>query len=314
MKKALLITNLGTPDAPTPEALKKYLGQFLMDKRVIQLWYPFRWLLVHGIILRVRPKKSAKMYDNVWTEEGSPLLTISQSIVRKLQDRLGDQYIVKLGMRYGSPSIESALHHLQKESDDITVLPMFPQFSHTTTSSVYDAVAKVKTKASIRRIQDYHNHPDYIAALANTVKQHWETHDKPELLLMSFHGIPQVYVKRGDVYADHCHETARLLAEALGLQDNEWKITFQSRLGLQKWLMPYTDKVLEKLPKEGITSVHAICPGFSVDCLETIDEIGKENKDVFMNAGGKAFSYIPALNDSDAQIECLVKILENQPS
>jgi len=317
-KTGVLIVNLGTPAAPTPSAVRHYLNEFLSDPRVIDkprwLW----WFILHGIILRIRPFKAAHAYKQVWTEQGSPLLTISQSQTQKLQSALTKKYktvSVSLGMRYGSPSIASGLKQLQKDNvNNIIVLPLYPQYSATTTASTYDAIAQAlkswRYLPGIHFINHYHDNLLYIQALADSIRTCWNAKPQPDKLLMSFHGLPKSYLKAGDPYFCECQKTARLLAEELNLNHDEWAISFQSRVGVEEWLTPYTEKTLEEWGQQGIKSVDVVCPGFSADCLETLEEIDMQNRDVFLNAGGESYHYIPALNDSEKHIEMMLSLVE----
>ena len=314
----VLITNLGTPDAPTPAALRKYLAEFLSDPRVIETPRLLWWPILHGIILRVRPRRSARAYRKVWTEAGSPLLAISEKQCGAIRAELesdGDPSLhIELGMRYGNPSIRSALEKLQGyKVRKLIILPLYPQYSAATTASAFDAVAGVlKTWRHIPQlsmITGYHDHPGYIDALAESVRSHWAQSGRPDKLLFSFHGLPKSYVLAGDPYADECRATARLVARQLGLDENLWNISFQSRFGPREWLQPYTDKLLQEWSHRGIGNVQVICPGFAADCLETLEEIAIQNRDLFLSAGGKTFTYIPALNDSPAHITALCGII-----
>ena len=317
----ILITNLGTPDAPTPAALRKYLAQFLSDPRVIETPRLLWWPLLHGIILRLRPRRSARAYREVWTEDGSPLLAISKRQCEALRSALGEgsgePYWVELGMRYGNPSIRSALEKLRSYNiNRLLVLPLYPQYSAATTASAFDAVADVlktwRRIPELRMIRSYHDDPGYIAALAQSIRNHWAQHGTPDKLLFSFHGLPKSYVLAGDPYRDECVASARLAARQLDLPGDAWEVSFQSRFGPRKWLQPYTDKLLRKWGKSGIGNIHVVCPGFAADCLETLEEIRILNRDFFLAAGGKNFSYIPALNDNPAHIAALCAIIRSQ--
>ncbi len=315
----VLITNLGTPDAPTPAALRKYLGEFLADPRVIETPKIIWWFVLHCIILRTRPRRSAEAYKKVWTENGSPLLDISIKQTNKIQSEISKHIDgpikVELAMRYGNPSIEAGLEKLRAaNAKRILIFPLYPQYSAATTASTFDAVSDVLKKwrwiPEIRMINHYHDNPDYITALSNSIKAYWQTHTKPEKLLFSFHGLPKDYFLAGDPYHCECHKTARLVAEKLELPEDEWQLTFQSRFGPREWLQPYTDITLKELAANGTKSVQIICPGFSADCLETIEEIDMQNRDFFTEAGGEEFSYIPALNDSDEHIDVICKLIQ----
>jgi ferrochelatase len=317
-KLGILLVNLGSPDAPTPSAVRRYLAQFLSDPRVIESNRLLWWLILHGIILRIRPARAAKAYQKVWTDDGSPLIHISRlqtrAIQKKLEDRFRGNVIADLAMTYGKPSIESGLEALRKAgARRLLILPLYPQYSATTTAAVFDEVTRVlqgwRWLPDLRMINQYHDHPKYIEALANSIKKQWRENDRGELLLFSFHGIPQRYVDSGDPYFCHCQKTARLVADKLGLNPSEWKVVFQSRFGREAWLQPYCSVTLQELPAAGVKSVDVICPGFAADCLETLEEIRIENRDLFIDAGGKTFNYIPCLNDSKDHIEALCEIL-----
>lgn len=315
----ILLANLGTPDAPTPEALRRYLAEFLWDPRIVDMPRPLWWLILHGFILRVRPKRSAAAYKGVWTEKGSPLMTISrqqtEALSQVLQQRLRGPVVVELGMRYGNPSIASAMERLRAaNAQRVLVLPLYPQYSCSTTASTFDAVAAtVKTwrlLPELRFVNQYHDDAGYIAALVASIREDWASRERPEKLLFSFHGTPKRFHTQGDPYFCHCHKTARLVAERLGLADDQWVLTFQSIFGREEWLKPYTIEVLRQLAKDGIKSVDVVCPGFSADCLETIEEISVENREAFEKAGGEHFRYIPALNDRHDHIEALATLVQ----
>ena len=313
-KTAILLVNLGSPTEPTPKAVRRFLKQFLWDKRVVNIPRPVWWLILHCFVLTFRPKKSAHAYQAIWTEHGSPLTLYTKALTEKLAKALPD-YTVDYAMRYGEPSIASRLRSFKQAGvDEVVVLPLYPQYSSTTTASVYDdLIAEFNAQwhiPSFKFISDYHNNPQYIHALAESIKQSWQQHGKRELLLLSFHGVPAFLTQKGDPYFYHCQKTAELLATELGLSDKQWRLVFQSRFGKAEWLKPYCVETLEALPKEGITSVDVICAGFSVDCLETLEEIAITNKEIFIEAGGKDYHYIPALNDSDAHVQVLLNVLE----
>jgi protoporphyrin/coproporphyrin ferrochelatase len=326
---AVLLCNLGTPDAPTAPALRRYLGEFLSDHRVVEIPKPIWWLILHGIILRFRPAKSAKKYESIWIAPdkegrggGSPLKVWSEKNALQLQGSLaqrGHRVRVLLGMRYGNPSIPSQLDALKKEGfKRILILPLYPQYSGTTSASVFDAVytwaAKVRTVPELRFVNHYHDHPGYIDALASRITSHWQTHGRSDKLIMSFHGVPERTLHLGDIYHCECYKTARLLAEKLGLKKEQYQLTFQSRFGKAKWLEPYTEPTLIALAQSGVKSVDVVCPGFPVDCLETLEEISMEAKEAFLHAGGKEFSYIPCLNDSQPWITALADVAEQHLS
>ncbi|MCW8109182.1 ferrochelatase [Alteromonas ponticola] len=318
-KIGVLITNLGTPDEPTAKALKRYLKQFLSDPRVVEVPKLIWWMVLNGVILNIRPRRSAKAYRTVWTKEGSPLLTITQQQTNALRARLrkhhGEDIVVDFAMRYGNPGIEQVANNMLDQGvRKLMVLPLYPQYCASTTASTFDAIASLFTRRrwlpDFRFISSYHDHPYYIQTLAESIRQHWATNGKTDKLIFSFHGIPKRYLTNGDPYFCHCHKTSRLLAEALNLDNTQYETTFQSRFGREEWLQPYTDFRLKALPAEGIKSVQVVCPGFSADCLETLEEIAVENRDYFMNAGGERYEYIPALNDQPDHIESLAKIIE----
>jgi ferrochelatase len=321
-KTGVLLINLGTPDAPTAQALRRYLAEFLWDRRVVDLPRPLWWLILHGIILRTRPAKSAAAYKSVWREGGSPLLVISRQQQQKLQalldEKAAGRYHVALGMRYGNPSIASALEELRnRDVEELIVLPLYPQNSCSTTGSSFDALAMAMQQHRFvppqRFIADYHDHPLYIKALAETVRGAWQQHPQPDRLVISFHGTPRRFRDEGDLYYEQCQATARLLAAELGLADGQWLVSFQSRFGKEEWLKPYTDVTLQELPEQEVKSVDVICPGFSADCLETLEEIAKENRDYFLHSGGEQFHYIPALNAGQSHIELFAELIA-QPS
>lgn len=314
----ILAVNLGTPRAPTATAVRRYLAQFLGDPRVIE--YPrWRWLpILHGIVLRTRPRRVAKAYASIWEEGGSPLMVISRRQVDALQQalsrRMPGPVHVELAMSYGEPSIPHALEALRgKGARRILLLPMYPQYSGSTTGSVFnatvDALSQYRWVPEFRYIQHYADDPGYIGALAQSVRHHREQHGAGDLLLMSFHGVPRRYLLNGDPYHCLCHKTARLVAAELGLSDHEWKITFQSRFGREPWLQPYTDETVAALGRDGLKRLDVICPGFAADCLETIEEIAGENREIFQAAGGGELRYIPALNDSAAHIAALADLV-----
>lgn len=313
---AVLLCNLGTPEAPTPPALRRYLAQFLADPRVVEIPKLAWALILHGIILRVRPAKSAAKYATVWTPEGSPLKVWTEKQARLLQDLLGERGLrvrVAYAMRYGQPAIGPTLDALKREGvRRVLVLPAYPQYSGATTASVIDDVARwaLKTRhlPELRFINHYHDDPAYIAALAQTVREHWQREGRGERLVMSFHGMPERTLHLGDPYHCECLKTGRLLAEALGMRDGEWLVTFQSRFGKAKWLQPYTEPSLIKLAQDGVKAVDVVCPGFAADCLETLEEINQEAREAFLHAGGQRFGYVPCLNDHPAGMRALAEL------
>ena len=317
-RTAILLCNLGTPDAPTAPALRRYLGQFLSDQRVVEIPKALWWLILHGIILRTRPAKSAAKYATVWTEGGSPLAvwtTKQATLLRGWLGEAGQNVLVRPAMRYGNPSIASQLDALKAEgATRILILPLYPQYSGTTTASVFDAVytwaARTRNVPELRFVNRYHDDAGYIDALAATVRAHWKLHGPPDKLVMSFHGVPERTLLLGDPYHCESHKTARLLAERLGLQKSDWQLTFQSRFGKAKWLEPYTEPTLIEMGKAGVGRVDVICPGFTGDCLETLEEINQEAREAFLHAGGKEFHYIACLNDSPQWITALSAVAQ----
>lgn len=317
-RTAVLLCNLGTPDAPTPAAVRRYLAEFLSDHRVVEIPRLLWWLILHGIILRFRPAKSAAKYASIWTQEGSPLKLWTEKQAKLLQGWLGQRghhISVRWAMRYGSTSIASQLDALKAEgATRILIVPAYPQYSATTTASVLDAVyawaQRTRSIPELRFVNHYHDHPRYIGALAQRIEQHWQAHGKPEQLVMSFHGVPERTLHLGDPYHCECFKTARLLAETLGLSKAQYKVTFQSRLGRAQWLQPYTEPTLIEMAKSGTQRVDVVCPGFTSDCLETLEEINQEAREAFLHAGGTTFHYIPCLNDDPAWITALCEITQ----
>lgn len=317
----VLLVNLGTPDAPTRGALRRYLREFLSDPRVVEVPRLLWWCILNGVILNVRPSRSARAYRTVWTEEGSPLLLHTREQSRALQERLrdvhGDRVVVEFAMRYGNPSIPRGLDALwQRGARQLLVLPLYPQYSGPTTASTFDAVAadfrRRRWLPELRFLNQYHDHPAYIGALADSVRAHWAQHGRADRLLFSYHGEPQRYLDQGDPYHCQCLKTSRLVAGELGLSEGEYQSAFQSRFGREPWLQPYTDETLKGLPASGCHSVQVICPGFSADCLETLEEIAVENREIFLAAGGERFDYIPCLNAAPGHIEALRQIVDGQ--
>jgi ferrochelatase len=320
MKTAIVLMNLGTPAAPTAPAIRRYLREFLGDKRVVEiprlLWYP----ILYGPILTLRPRRLAHAYAQIWREYGdSPLRVISNRQVQRLQQRLATQLPdapqVRLAMTYGEPSLRDVVCELQDGGvEHILVLPLYPQFSATTTGPIYDQVADIFRAArdvpSISVVKQYWDNPAYIETLARSIEAFWQQHGRAKRLLMSFHGIPRRNVELGDPYGAQCHATAQRLAQRLRLEPETWRISFQSRLGRAEWLQPYTAETLQQWGSEKLESVDVVCPAFAADCLETLEEIAVENRDVFTRAGGGEYRYIPCLNDSDEHIEMLQNIVE----
>lgn len=315
----VLVTNLGTPDAPTSKALRRYLGQFLADPRVVEVPRLLWRIILHGVILRIRPSRSARAYRSVWTEQGSPLLlhtrAQSEALQQQMKLRYGEDVVVNYAMRYGNPSITSALQKMQEQGvRKLLVLPLYPQYSASTTASTFDDLAADFTRRrwlpDLRFISHYHDFVPYIEAMARHIEAYWKQHGRADRLVMSYHGIPKRYLLNGDPYHCECHKTSRLLAERLGLHKEEYLVTFQSRFGREEWLQPYTDETLKGLGGKGVKSLQVFCPGFSSDCLETIEEIDEENREYFLEGGGERFEYIPALNAAPVHIEALTALVE----
>ena len=316
-RTGLLLANLGTPDAPTASAVRRYLAVFMSDPRVFEYPRCAWWLLVHGVILNTRPRKSAAKYRTIWTPEGSPLSVIAKrqtdAIRAQLQTRLMTDIPVAVGMRYGNPSIASALEELRQANvRRLLVLPLYPQYSATTVGSTYDAVFDVlkqwRWSPEVRTITQYHDEPAYIDALVASIRAYWSEHAQPDKLLFSFHGLPQRYFDAGDPYYHQCMKTATLVTRQLKLASDRYGVSFQSRFGPEAWISPATDETLVEWGKTGVRSVHVICPGFAADCLETLEEIDMENRENFLHAGGNAYGYIPALNDAPAHIDMLTNL------
>ena len=290
----------------------------MWDPRVVNLPRPLWWMILNFFVLPFRPGKSAKAYQKVWHEKGSPLTYLTRQLTEKVAEMLNAKGIIThYAMRYGEPSIATQLRALKKEGiNDLIVLPLYPQYSSTTTASIYDDLVKELNQwrhlPGFQFISDYHQNLHYIAAVAESIEQAWREQSKNELLIMSFHGLPEVLTKWGDPYFHQCHKTAALIAEKLGLNEKQWMIVFQSRFGKAEWLKPYCVDTLENLPGQGVKTVDVVCPGFAVDCLETLEEIAMENKSIFMGAGGTGYRYIPALNDSDAHVNAIINLLEQK--
>ena len=315
-KIGVLIVNLGTPNSPSKKDLKKYLNQFLMDKRVVDLprllWIP----LLKIFILNTRPKKSAKLYKKIWTEHGSPLLAFSQKIIRKLSKKFDQKISLGLGMRYGSPSIKKVLQSFKNEKiSKFLVLPLYPQAGSPTTSSTFDSVSNfIKNDPwmpQLRFVAGYHDNKNYINALTESISISFSNNGKPDQLIFSFHGMPKRYLENGDPYYCFCHKTTRLIAQKLNIDENSYKIAFQSRFGSEPWLEPYIDELIINQAEEGTKHLQVISPGFSVDCLETLEEINIQYRDLFLNNGGEKFEYIPCLNDGESHIELIKSIIDN---
>lgn len=320
-KTAVLLINLGTPEAPTAPALRKYLKQFLWDPRVVELPRPLWWLVLNGIILNTRPKKSAEKYARIWMREGSPLKVHTERQAKLLRGYLGQSgqggIVIEWAMRYGEPSVTGALDRLKALGcTKILILPLYPQYSVSTTASAMDAVSAWTRRnplaAEISSIESFHDDGRYISALAAGINTHWMDYGRPEKLVMSFHGLPKISIARGDPYYGQCLDSGRLLAAELGLAEADYAITFQSRFGPAEWLQPYTQATLEALARDGVREVDVVCPGFVSDCLETLEEIALECKAAFLAAGGKTFRYIPCLNERHEWIETLSMLLRER--
>jgi ferrochelatase len=322
-KVGVLLVNLGTPDAPTPGAVRRYLAEFLADRRVVEIppvvWKP----ILHGIVLRVRPAKSAAKYRTIWTKDGSPLAVHSARQRSLLLGYLGqrlkkaglpaDMCPVEIGMRYGNPSIASAIDRLRAaDCERVLVLPLYPQYAASTTATALDAVsahlATLRRVPGLRFVETFHDDPGYVRAVAQSINDYWMRNGRPDRLIFSFHGVPRRTLDLGDPYHCLCQKTARLVAEELGLERPQWLLTFQSRFGKAEWLKPYTADTLAAWGKEGLGRVDVACPGFVADCLETLEEIGIEGRDTFLKAGGKAFHAIPCLNEHPAWIAALADL------
>jgi protoporphyrin/coproporphyrin ferrochelatase len=315
-KTGVLLANLGSPSAPTSSSVRRFLKDFLSDPRVVNLPRPIWLVILYLFVLPFRPAKSARAYKRVWTDKGSPLTYLTRQLSEKLAIKFTAKGVATTyAMRYGEPSIASQLRQFKKEGiDNIVVLPLYPQYSSTTTASIYDDFVKELNQwrhlPSFQFISEYHQYDGYIKAIAESVQSAWLEHGKNELLLMSFHGLPELLTKLGDPYYYQCQKTAALIAEKLGLNEKQWLLVFQSRFGKAEWLKPYCADTLQKLPGQGVKAVDVICPGFGVDCLETLEEMAMENKQLFIEAGGIEYRYIMALNDSDSHVNAIVNLLE----
>lgn len=320
-KITIILANLGTPDEATPASVRQFLRNFLSDTRVVEIPKPIWQIILNCFILPFRPNKVAHAYQQIW-QNGSPMRTILLDQVNQIKQRLTATYPefelnVIPAMTYSSPSLASALQQAsQNIPDQIILLPLFPQYSATSTAPLYDGLAKWIPKQrnlpAIHIIRDYYQHPLYIQALAQSVKDYWAEHGQAEKLLMSFHGIPQPFADKGDPYADRCRKTAELVAQALNLNESQWAVSFQSRFGAQEWVKPYTDVILPEWAKQGVKSVHVISPAFSADCLETLEELAIQNAELFQEHGGESYAYIPALNDRADHIELFFQLLKAQ--
>ncbi len=314
VKTGILLVNLGTPDAPTAPAVRTYLKEFLSDPRVVEIPKAIWWLILNGIILNVRPKKSAAKYASVWMKEGSPLRVYTEKQTALLSGFMSQRtkapYVVDYAMRYGNPSIPSVLRKFKEQNcQRILVVPMYPQYAASTTATAYDIVfdeiKQMRNTPALRTIKNFHDNTGYIKALANNINDYWMKNGRPEKLLMSFHGLPQFSLDKGDPYHCECHKTGRLLAQELGLKPEQYTLSFQSRFGKAEWLKPYTTVTLLELGKQKTRRVDVVCPGFVADCLETLEEIAMEGKEDFQHAGGGEYHYIPCLNDRDDWIHAL---------
>jgi len=314
----VLLVNLGTPEAPTSGPVRRFLKEFLSDARVVEYPRLVWWLILNLIILVIRPARSAEAYRKIWMEQGSPLMVYSQAVTSKLRERLaaesGAQINVELAMTYGEPSIRNAIDKLCANGvRRILTIPLYPQYSGTTTAPVFDRVVDAlrtyRWLPELRFINNYHDAPAYIEALAASVRESWAENGRGDLLLMSFHGVPKSTLMNGDPYHCQCQKTGRLLAESLGLSDQEWTLSFQSRVGREEWLTPYTDKTVTKLGEQGLSRLDVVCPGFATDCLETLEEIAMQNAEFFIEAGGQSLHYIPALNARDDHVDLLQQLV-----
>lgn len=320
-KTGVLLVNLGTPDAPTSSSVRRYLSEFLSDTRVVEIPRAIWWLILHGIVLRLRPRKSAKAYQSIWTDRGSPLLVLTQDLADAVRCSLngeghGDIY-VEIAMRYGNPSISSQLHALQRSGiENLIILPLYPQYAAATTASTFDAVAAVfsawRRIPTLSFIADYHDDPAYISAVGESIRAFRAEHGAADILLFSFHGLPQRCRDLGDPYADQCLNTAELIAAFVGLPRERWRVVFQSRFGKAEWIKPYCVDVLKSLPREGTRNVDVVCPGFAVDCLETLEEIAMTNREIFLAAGGESYHYVPALNAGEAHARALAGLIKER--
>ena len=317
----VLVTNLGTPTAPEKAALRPYLKEFLSDPRVVEVPRLLWWLILNGVILNIRPARSAEAYRAVWTPEGSPLMYHTRNqcrgLAERFKQRFGERVIVAYAMRYGEPSIHQGLQRLvDSGARQMLVLPLYPQYSGPTGGSTFDAVAedfrRRRWLPDFQFVASYHDEPGYIQAIADSIRSHWQDHGRADKLLFSYHGEPRRYLDEGDPYHCQCHKTTRLVAERLGLNGDRYLTTFQSRFGREEWLKPYTDETLRGLGASGTRSVQVVCPGFSADCLETIEEIGEENRDYFIEAGGERYEYVPCLNDSATHLDFLADLVETR--
>ncbi|MCK5871549.1 MAG: ferrochelatase [Methylococcales bacterium] len=313
-KKGVLLINLGSPSSPKTSDVRRYLKQFLWDKRVVNLPRSIWWLVLHFLVLPFRPRKSAKAYRKIWQPQGSPLVLLTHALAKKIESLVDNKKVlVDYAMRYGKPSIKKKLTQFQQyECDEIIIIPLYPQYSSTTTASVYDEVSSLlqtwRNIPSLRFVSHYYQHPLYIKGIADSIRKTWEQ-QRGDLLLISFHGLPKKLTDWGDPYFEQCQISAELIANYLKLKDTQWKLVFQSRFGKAEWLKPYCVDVLKELPTQGIKNIDVICPGFATDCLETLEEIAITNKAIFITAGGGRYEYIPALNDSESHTKLMLDLI-----
>lgn len=317
-KTGVLLVNLGSPAAPTTSAVRRFLKEFLGDPRVVNLPRPLWWVILRFFILPFRPHRSTTAYRKIWDEKGSPLVFLTRQLTDMVAQRLNAKGVITdYAMRYGKPSIAEQLNVLKKQGiDNLIILPLYPQYSSTTTASVYDDLIKELNRwrhlPSFQFISDYHQDEHYIAAVAESIEKIWRKQGRNDLLLMSFHGLPEQLTQWGDPYFHQCHKTAALIAEKLDLDKENWRVVFQSRFGKAQWLKPYCAETLQNLARQGVKKIDVVCPGFAVDCLETLEEIAMENKALFIKAGGETYRYIPALNDSKLHADAIVKLIEQK--
>jgi ferrochelatase len=313
----VVLVNLGTPADPSPRSVRKYLAEFLRDPRVIEMNRVLWWLILHGVILRIRPKRSAHAYRKIWTPAGSPLLlesrALTDALAQRLQARFGDAVAVELAMTYGEPSLAGTLERLRRQNvQRLLVLPLYPQYSSTTTGSIFELVTRElgrwRWMPELRFVNQYWQNDRYVSAVAGSIAEHWRSHGRKHLLF-SFHSIPRRYFLAGDPYHCFCQGTARAVATRLGLSENEWSIGFQSRFGREEWLKPYVDVMLQEYARTGPKQVTVVCPGFATDCLETLEEIGMQNREMYLAQGGEAFDYVPCLNAGPAHVDVLEQVV-----
>lgn len=318
---AILLVNLGTPDEPTPPAVRRYLREFLSDPRVVEIPRPIWWLILNLVILNIRPRQSAEKYASIWTQDGSPLKVHTERQAKLLQGYLGQSVKsplrVAYAMRYGSPSIAQVMRQLKSEGcDRILAIPMYPQYAASTTGTAIDAIGRalqrMRNVPELRFVKHYHDHPAYIRALGEQVRELWRAEGRPDKLVMSFHGLPRFSLDRGDPYHCECHKTARLLAEDLELERDQWMLTFQSRFGKAEWLQPYAQQTVEGLPGKGVKNLVMIMPGFASDCVETLEEVAIGLGETFHENGGENFSAVPCLNDSPESVDMMDTIVRRE--